>query len=154
VKGTELLAQMPQESKLGITPQLTRKTTVNFHTEAKGRVGIIGCDILPNAKLVFTEREGKRLLMFSNNGNYEKDIVRFSGIPFGVSYTGENIASQSVHVMVSSRNDMFEDFQPGILTRSINLPLGSKQMRAVQHFFSLCITCKLCYWTLSGATEN
>jgi hypothetical protein len=93
VKGTELLAQMPQESKLGITPQLTRKTTVNFHTEAKGRVGIIGCDILPNAKLVFTEREGKRLLMFSNNGNYEKDIVRFSGIPFGVSYTGENIVA-------------------------------------------------------------
>jgi hypothetical protein len=36
-----------------------------------------GCDILPDGKLIFAEQEGKRLLMFSNNGNYEKDIVRF-----------------------------------------------------------------------------
>jgi hypothetical protein len=39
------------------------------------------------------DQEGKRLLMFSNNGNYEKDIVRFSGTPFEVSYTGENIVA-------------------------------------------------------------
>jgi hypothetical protein len=41
-----------------------------------------GCDILPDGKLIFAEQEGKRLLMFSNNGNYEKDIVRFSDKPF------------------------------------------------------------------------
>jgi len=34
--------------------------------------------------------------MFSNNGNYEKDIVRFSGIPFDVSYTGENIVAVTI----------------------------------------------------------
>ena len=61
---------------------LQKKTTVNFQTDVKGRVFIAGCDILPDGKLVFTEQEGKRLLMFSNNGNYEKDIVRFSGLPF------------------------------------------------------------------------
>jgi hypothetical protein len=58
---------------------------------SSGRVCIHGSDILPDGKLVFAESEGKRLLMFSNNGNYEKDIVRFSGKPFEISYTGENI---------------------------------------------------------------
>jgi hypothetical protein len=33
---------------------------------------------------------------------------------------------QFVHVMVSSRNAIFGEFSPGILTRSINLPFGSK----------------------------
>ena len=80
-KEAELQAQIPQESKLGVTPQLTKKTTVNFQTKDKGNTNIVGCDILPDGKLVFTEREDKRLLMSSNNGNYEKDIVRFSGKP-------------------------------------------------------------------------
>jgi hypothetical protein len=31
-----------------------------------------------------------------NNGNYEKDIVRFSGLPFEVSYTGENIVAVTI----------------------------------------------------------
>jgi outer membrane protein assembly factor BamB len=35
--------------------------------------------------------------MFSNNGNYEKDIVRFSGIPYEVSYTGENIVAVTIY---------------------------------------------------------
>jgi hypothetical protein len=35
--------------------------------------------------------------MFSNNGNYEKDIVRFSGKPFEVSYTGENIVAVAIY---------------------------------------------------------
>jgi hypothetical protein len=34
--------------------------------------------------------------MFSNNGNYENDIVRFSGTPFEVSYTGENILAVTI----------------------------------------------------------
>jgi hypothetical protein len=34
--------------------------------------------------------------MFSNNGNYEKDIVRFSGTPFEVSYTGKNILAVTI----------------------------------------------------------
>ena len=34
--------------------------------------------------------------MFSNNGNYEKDIVRFSGTPFEVSYTGEHIVAVTI----------------------------------------------------------
>ena len=68
-------------------PQLTRKTTVNFQNRDKGLICISGCDILPNGKLVFAEQEGKLLLMFSNNGSYVKDIVRFSGTPYEVSYT-------------------------------------------------------------------
>ena len=91
VKTVELQAQMPQESKLCITPQLTRKTTVNFQTKNKGRVCITGCDILPDGKLVFVDETGKRLLMFSKNGNCGKDIVRFSDILSDVSCTGENI---------------------------------------------------------------
>jgi hypothetical protein len=57
------------------------------------RIRIHGSDILPNGKLVFAEQEGKRLLMFSNNGNYEKDIVQFTDIPYEVSYTGETIVA-------------------------------------------------------------
>jgi hypothetical protein len=96
VNEAELQAQIPQESRLGVTPQLTKKTTVNFQTKDKGNIRITGCDILPDGKLVFTEKEDKRLLMFSNNGNYEKDIVRFSGIPYEVSYTGENIVAVTI----------------------------------------------------------
>jgi outer membrane protein assembly factor BamB len=96
VKEAESQAHIPQESKLGVTPQLTRKTTVNFQTEVNGPVGIRGCDILPDGKLVFTERVVNRLLMFSNNGNYEKDIIRCSGIPYDVSYTGENIVAVTI----------------------------------------------------------
>jgi hypothetical protein len=96
VKEAELQAQIPQESKLGVTSQLTIKVTVNFSTKDKGSVRIAGCDILPDGKLVFTDQEGKRLLMCSNNGNYEKDIVRFSGTPFEVSYTGENIVAVTI----------------------------------------------------------
>ena len=96
VKEDELQAHIPQESKLGVIPQLTRKTTVNFQTKDKGIIRIADCDILPDGKLVFAEQEGKRLLMFSNNGNYEKDIVRFSGKPFEVSYTGENIVAVTI----------------------------------------------------------
>jgi selenophosphate synthetase-related protein len=60
VKEAELQAQIPQESKLDVTPQLTRKTTVNFQTKVQRRVGIAGCDILPDGKLLFVEKEGKR----------------------------------------------------------------------------------------------
>ena len=77
-------------------PQLTRKTSVNFQARTRGRVCINGCDILPNGKLVFAEQQGQLLLMFSNNGNYEKDMVRFSGIPFEVSYIGENIVAVAI----------------------------------------------------------
>jgi hypothetical protein len=77
-------------------PQLTRKATVNFQNRDEGRICISGCDILPNGKLVFAEQEGKLLLMFSNNGNYLKDIVRFSGTPYEVSYTGENIVAVTI----------------------------------------------------------
>jgi hypothetical protein len=96
VKEAESQAQIPQKSKLGATPQLTGKTTVNFRTEVNGPVRIKGCDILPDGKCVFAEQEGKRLLMFSKYGNYEKDIVRFSGTPFEVSYTGENIVAVTI----------------------------------------------------------
>jgi hypothetical protein len=67
-----------------------------LQTKETGSVDIRGCDISPDGKLVFTEVEVKRLLMFSNNGNYEKDIVRFSGTPFEVSYTGENIVAVTI----------------------------------------------------------
>jgi hypothetical protein len=70
VKTVELQAQIPQESKLCITPQLTRKTRVNFQTKNKGRVCITGCDILPDGKLVFVDETGKRLLMFSISKGY------------------------------------------------------------------------------------
>ena len=82
---------------MGVTPQLTRKTTVNFQTGIKGRVCINGCDILLDGKLIFAKREDKQLLMFSSNENYEKDIVRFSGSPFTVSYTGENIVAITIY---------------------------------------------------------
>ena len=97
VRKAEIQAQILQESKLGVTPQLTRKTTVNFQTKDKGHVRITGCDILPDGKLVIAVQNGKRLLMFSNNGYYEKDIVRFSGIPFEVSYTGDNIVAVTIY---------------------------------------------------------
>ena len=97
VKKVELQAQIPQENKLDVIPQLTRKTTVNFQTKDKKCVFISGCDILPDGKLVFDDQEEKRLLMFSNNGNYEKDIVLFSGIPYEVSYTQENIVAVTIY---------------------------------------------------------
>ena len=96
VKEVELQAQIPQKSKLGVTRQLTKKTTVNFQTRDKRPVAITGFDILPDGKLVFADRQRKRLLMFSNNGNYEKDIVRFSGTPYDVSYTGGNIVAVTI----------------------------------------------------------
>jgi hypothetical protein len=97
VKEVELQAHIPQENKLGVIPQLTRKTTVNFQNKDKKCVYIAGCDILPDGKLVFGERQGKRLLMFSNKRNYEKIIVRFSGIPYEVSCTGENIVAVAIY---------------------------------------------------------
>ena len=97
VKEAELHPQIPQESKLGVTTQLKRKVTVNFPTKDNGSVCITGCDILPDGKLVFTDQEGERLLVFSNNGNYENDIVRFSGEPFEVSYRGENIVAVTIY---------------------------------------------------------
>jgi hypothetical protein len=35
--------------------------------------------------------------MFSNKGNYEKIIVRFSGISYEVSCTGENIVAVAIY---------------------------------------------------------
>jgi hypothetical protein len=86
-----MLTQIPQESKLGVTPQLTKKTTVNFQTKDKGNIRIAGCDILPDGKLLFIDVEGKRLLMFSNNGNYEKDIVRSIHVEIGSPTSIANI---------------------------------------------------------------
>ena len=60
VKEAELQAQIPEEIKLGVTPKLTRKANVDFQPKVKGRVCIQGSDILPDGKLVFAEREGKR----------------------------------------------------------------------------------------------
>jgi hypothetical protein len=74
VKEVELQAHIPQESKLGVTLQLTKKTIVDVQPKIERRVRIHGSDILPDGNIVFA---GKRLLMFSNNGNYEKDIVQF-----------------------------------------------------------------------------
>ena len=55
VRKAEIQAQILQESKLGVTPQLTRKTTVAFQTKDKGHVRITGCDILPDGKLVIAD---------------------------------------------------------------------------------------------------
>jgi outer membrane protein assembly factor BamB len=52
--------------------------------------------------------------MFSNNGNDEKDIVQFTGIPYEVSYTGENI------VAVTIRNKHEVVFVNVITNRMIN----------------------------------
>ena len=38
VKEDELQAHIPQESKLCVIPQLTRKTTVNFQTKDKENI--------------------------------------------------------------------------------------------------------------------
>jgi hypothetical protein len=116
VQESELQAQIPQESKLGVTPQLTKKTTGNFQTKDKGNIRIAGCDILPDGKLVFAEREDKRLLMFSNNGNYEKDIVRFSGVPYEVSYTGENIVAVTIY---DKREVVFVNVITNIITNTV-----------------------------------
>ena len=116
VQDSELQAQIPQESKLGVTPQLTKKTTVNFQTKDKGNIRIAGCDILPDGKLVFAEREDKLLLMFSNNGNYEKDIVRFSGVPYEVSYTGENIVAVTIY---DKREVVFVNVITNIITNTV-----------------------------------
>jgi hypothetical protein len=96
VKEAELQAHIPEESKPGVSPQLTKKMIVDFQPKVERRIRITGCDILPDGKFVFAEQEGKRLLIFSNNGNYEKDIVRFSGTPYEVSYTGENIVAVTI----------------------------------------------------------
>jgi hypothetical protein len=50
VKEAELQGQIPQESKLSVTPQLTKKTTVNFQTKDKGNICIAGCDILSDGE--------------------------------------------------------------------------------------------------------
>ena len=97
VKEAEWQAQIPQESKLGVTPQLTRKTTVNFQTGVNGHICIKGCDILPDGKLIFADEKGKRLLMFSNNGNFEKDIVWFPDKPYEVSCTGEDVVAVTIY---------------------------------------------------------
>ena len=60
-------------------------------------VRIACCDILLDGKLVFVDEKGQRLLMFYNNRNYEKDIVRFSGFPSDVSYTRENIVAVTIY---------------------------------------------------------
>jgi hypothetical protein len=49
VKEAELQAHIPQESKMCVATQLTKKTTVNFQTEVNRLVRIKGCDILPDA---------------------------------------------------------------------------------------------------------
>ena len=121
VKETGSQTQISQESKPGVTPQLTKKTTVNFQTKVKRRVDIRGCDILPDGKIVFAEREGKRLLMFSNNGNYEKDIVRFSGIPYEVSYKGENIVAVTIY---NKQEVVFVNVITNTITNTIDISHG------------------------------
>ena len=118
VKEAELHAQIPQESKLGVTPQLKRKETVNFPTRDKGSVCITGCDILSDGKLVFTDQEGKRLLMFSNNGKYENDIVRFSGTPFEVLYTEENIVAVTIF---DKREVVFVNVITNTITKTVDI---------------------------------
>jgi hypothetical protein len=50
-----------EESKPGVTPQLTKKMIVDFQPKVEGRIRITGCDILPDGKFVFAEQE-KHLL--------------------------------------------------------------------------------------------
>ena len=77
VKETELQAHIPEESKPGVTPQLTKKMIVDFQPKVERRIRITGCDILPDGKFVFAEQEGKRLLMFSNNEITKKTLFGF-----------------------------------------------------------------------------
>ena len=81
VKEAELQVHIPQESKMCVATQLTKKTTVNFQTEVNRLVRIKGCDILPDGKCVFAEQEGKRLLMFSNNESTKKRLSGFQVCP-------------------------------------------------------------------------
>ena len=118
VKEAEFQAQTPQERKLAVISQLKRKVTVYFPTNDKGSVCITGCDILPDGKLVFTDQEGKRLLMFSNNGNYANDIVRFSGTPFEVSYTGENIVAVTIF---DKREVVFVNVITNTITNTVDI---------------------------------
>jgi hypothetical protein len=54
--------------------------------------------------------------MFSNNGNYEKDIVRFSGVPYEVSYTGENIVAVTIY---DKREVVFVNVITNIITNTV-----------------------------------
>jgi outer membrane protein assembly factor BamB len=54
--------------------------------------------------------------MFSNNGNYEKDIVRFSGVPYEVSYTGENIVAVTIY---DKREVLFVNVITNIITNAV-----------------------------------
>jgi hypothetical protein len=48
--------------------------------------------------------------MFSKNGNCEENIVRFSGIPSDVSYTGENIVAVTIYDKPAGNIDPINQF--------------------------------------------
>ena len=54
VNEVELQAHIPQESKPGVTLQLTRKTIVDFQPKIERRVRIHGSDILPDGNIVYS----------------------------------------------------------------------------------------------------
>jgi hypothetical protein len=62
--------------------------------------------------------------------NYEKDIVRFSGTPFDVSYTGENI----VAVTICDKHEVvFVNVITNTITNTVDI--GNMSQPAIQTLF-------------------
>jgi hypothetical protein len=92
---------------------------------------VLQCFVVTDTTPVFVDETGKRLLMFSNNGKCEKEIVRFSGIPSDVSYTGENIVAVTIW-------DKHEVVFVNVITNSIinTVDIGQKHQQPVDYSFS------------------
>lgn len=54
---------------------------------------ITDCQILPDGQMVIIDRNNKCLMLFSKDGIYSRDVVKFTAIPWGVCYVKDSMVA-------------------------------------------------------------
>ena len=86
-------ASVPRKTSFKhIQPKLLK--TLKMPT--RGNRFISDCQILPDGQMLFVDRNNKCLILFSKDGVYSRDIVSFTGSPWGVCYVKDNMVKDNM----------------------------------------------------------
>ncbi|VDI59229.1 Hypothetical predicted protein [Mytilus galloprovincialis] len=77
-----------------IQPKL--KTTFKIPISFKD-IEIYGCQVLPDGRILILDAASKRLLLFSKDGDYIKDVICLEGEPSDICYIKGNLIAVTIH---------------------------------------------------------
>ncbi|CAC5413853.1 unnamed protein product [Mytilus coruscus] len=98
-----------------IQPKL--KTTFKIPISSKD-IEIYGSQVLPDGRILILDAASKRLLLFSKDGDYIKNVICLEGEPSGICYIKGNLIAVTIHF---EQTIFFIDISQDNITKTIKV---------------------------------